>query len=48
MAKETLKQLEERKDNLIKRYIGTFDKPLSYYNCLEIINKDIEIAKNKQ
>ena len=47
MAKQTLKQLEERKDDLVKRYIGTFDKPLSYYNCLEIINKDIEKEKSK-
>lgn len=47
MPKKTLKQLEKRKDELIKRYIGTFDKPLSYYNRLEVINKDIEKAKSK-
>ena len=47
MAKETLEQLEERKEELIKRYIGTFDKPLSYYNCLEVINKDIETIKGE-
>jgi len=47
MGTYTLKQLEEEKENLIQRYIGTFDKPKSYYNCLEIINKEIEKVKSK-
>jgi len=27
------------KNEMVKRYIGTFDKPQSYYNALEIYNK---------
>lgn len=47
MGTYTLKQLEEEKEDLVQRYRGRFDKPKSYYNCLEIINKEIEKAKSK-
>jgi hypothetical protein len=40
-----LKQLEEAKTDLVKKYIGTFDKPLWYYNSLELLNANIEKAR---
>lgn len=39
--KETLKELIERRDALLKRYIGVWAKPMSYYNCLELLDKQI-------
>ena len=47
MEQETIEQLEYRKDELVKRYIGTWNKPMSYYNCLEVINRDIDKLKRK-
>lgn len=37
--------LLELKDELVRRYIGTYDKPTSYYNSLEVINKELDKRK---
>jgi len=41
-VKENKAQLEERLDELEKRYAHTFDKPRSYYSCKDIILRDLK------
>jgi len=42
----TLEELRILRKELIKRYIGTFDKPKSYYNSLEVLNGHIANLTN--
>jgi hypothetical protein len=44
----TLEALEELKNDLIGRYIGTWDKPDYYYRTLEILNDEIKIRGNNE
>ena len=45
---ETLSQLIKRREELVKRYIGVWSKPQSYYNTLELLDKKINEKSNKK
>ena len=47
MNEETLEELNERKEALIKRYIGVWSKPKSYYSCMEAIDNSIAKLNKK-
>jgi len=43
---QILKDLEQRREELIARYIGVYDKPMSYYNSLSVLDKKIDDINN--
>jgi hypothetical protein len=43
-----LKQLIKQKDELVKKYIGEFNKPSSYYTKLKELNEKISLIKNNK
>lgn len=44
----SLEELVNLKDDMIGRYIGTFDKPESYYRILEMLYDEIKTRENNE
>lgn len=41
----TIEELEKYKDDIIKEYIGVFEKPQAYYDKLVYLNRQIILKK---
>jgi len=46
--KKPLEELQKKREKIVKRYIGTFNKPVHYYKVLAAIDKEIEELKSKK
>ena len=44
----SLEELVNLKNDLVGRYIGTWDKPERYYRILEMLNDEIKTRENNE